>query len=91
MHLPHCRQSLLSETPWKPPDGSDGKESVCNARDPGLILDWKDDLEKGMAPHSSILAWRIGLDRVTDTHTHAGCLCNEILVLMTSFHLKGTT
>ena len=26
----------------------------CNARDPG----WKDVLEKGMATHSSILAWR---------------------------------
>ena len=22
-------------------------------------LDWEDPLEKGMAPHSSILAWRI--------------------------------
>ena len=24
-----------------------------------LFLGWKDPLEKGMAPHSSILAWRI--------------------------------
>ena len=39
--------------------GSDGKESACNAGDPGLILGWEDPLEKGMATHSSILAWRI--------------------------------
>ena len=28
-------------------------------RDAGLILGSGDSLEKGMAPHSSILAWRI--------------------------------
>ena len=37
------------------PGGSDGKESACNAGDPGLILDQEDPLEKGMATHSSIL------------------------------------
>ena len=26
-------------------------------------LDWEDSLEEGMATHSSILAWRIPLDR----------------------------
>ena len=26
-------------------------------------LDWKDPLEEGMAIHSSILAWRIPMDR----------------------------
>ena len=36
-----------------------GKESACNAGDPGLILGWEDPLEKEMATHSSILAWRI--------------------------------
>ena len=39
--------------------GSDGQQSACNARDPGSIPCWKDPLEKGMATHSSILAWRI--------------------------------
>ena len=38
-------------------DGSDGKESACNVGDPGSIP--KSPLEKGMATHSSILAWRI--------------------------------
>ena len=41
------------------PGGSDGKESTCSAGDLGLILGWEDPLEKGMAIHSSILAWRI--------------------------------
>ena len=41
------------------PGGSDGKESACNAVDPGLIPGPKDPLEKGMTTHPSILAWRI--------------------------------
>ena len=41
------------------PGGSDGKGFSCNAGNPGLIPDWKDPLEKGMATHSHILAWRI--------------------------------
>ena len=41
------------------PGGSDGKESACSAGDLGLILAREDPQEKGMAPHSSIFAWRI--------------------------------
>ena len=41
------------------PGDSDGKESVCNAVDPGLILGQEDPLKKGMATHFSVLAWRI--------------------------------
>ena len=41
------------------PGGSEGKESPCNAGDPGSILGWEDTLEKRMATHSRILAWRI--------------------------------
>ena len=41
------------------PGGSDGKESASNVGDPGLIPGWDDPLEKEMATHSSILAWRI--------------------------------
>ena len=37
------------------PRGSDHKESACKVGD----LGWEDPLEKGMATHSSILAWRI--------------------------------
>ena len=32
-------------------------------RDAGLIPDWEDPLEEGVATHSSILAWRIPIDR----------------------------
>ena len=49
------------------PDGSDGKESTCNARDPRLITRLGrstgggngNPLEEEMAIDSSILAWRI--------------------------------
>ena len=39
--------------------GSGGKESTCNAGNPSSSLGQEDPLEKGMATHSSILAWRI--------------------------------
>ena len=39
---------------------SDGKESACNSGDGSVrSLGQEDPLEKGMATHSSILAWRI--------------------------------
>ena len=41
------------------PGGSDGKESVCNAGDLVRSLGLEDPLEKELATHSSILAWRI--------------------------------
>ena len=41
------------------PCGSDGKESACNAGDLGSIPGLEDLLEKGMANHTSILAWKI--------------------------------
>ena len=39
--------------------GSEGEESTCNAGDWGSIPGLGRFLEKGMATHSSILAWRI--------------------------------
>ena len=41
--------------------GSDDKESSHNVGNPGSIqcLGWEDPLEKRMATHSSVLAWRI--------------------------------
>ena len=35
------------------------KETTCSAGDPASILGREDPLEKEMAAHSSILAWRI--------------------------------
>ena len=36
--------------------GSDNKESVCNAGNPGSIPGQEDPMEKEMATHSNILA-----------------------------------
>ena len=44
---------------WGFSGGSDAKESALNAGNPGLIPGSEDPLEKSMAAHSSILAWRI--------------------------------
>ena len=43
------------------PGSSNGKESACNAGDLSSIpgISREDPLEKGMATHSSTLAWRI--------------------------------
>ena len=43
---------------WGFPGGSNGKESA-KARDSIRSLGWEDPLEKEMATHSSVLAWRI--------------------------------
>ena len=45
------------------PGGSDSKGATCNAGDLGLISGWEDPLEEGMATHSSVIAWRIPMDR----------------------------
>ena len=45
---------------WGFPGGSDGTESACNVGETWVqSLRWEDPLEKGMATHSSILAWVI--------------------------------
>ena len=46
---------LISDSPG----GSDSKESAFNAGELDSILGQEDSLVKGMAAHSSILAWRI--------------------------------
>ena len=43
--------------------GSDGKESACSAGDLGLIPGLGRSLEERMAAHSSILVWRIPVDK----------------------------
>ena len=45
------------------PGGSDGKESACNVGDLGSIPGLGRSLEEGMATHSSVLAWRVPMDR----------------------------
>ena len=41
------------------PSGSDGKEFACSVGDLDSIPGAEDSLEKEMATHSSILAWKI--------------------------------
>ena len=41
------------------PDGSEVKASACHLGDLGSISGQEDPLEKEMATHSSVLAWRI--------------------------------
>ena len=44
---------------WGFPGGSDCKASACNAETRVRSLSWEDPLEKEMAIHSSITAWKI--------------------------------
>ena len=44
---------------WSFSGSSDSKESACSAGDQGSVPGLRRSLEKGMATHSSILAWRI--------------------------------
>jgi len=48
---------------WHFPDSSAGKESTCNAGDLGLIPGLGRSPGGRHATHSSILAWRIPMDR----------------------------
>ena len=47
------------ENIWGFPGDSDSKESACSAGDSVWSLSGEDPLEREMATHSSILAWRI--------------------------------
>ena len=60
-HVDHSRLFL-----WGFPSGSDDKESAWNAGDQVWFLGQKDSLEKGMATHCSILAWKIPRTEETD-------------------------
>ena len=53
------RDRLLTPVFMDFPGGSVGKESPCNAGDLVQSLGWEDPLEKGMATHSSVPAWKI--------------------------------
>ena len=57
------------------PGGSDGKEFDCSAGDQGLISGSGRSLEKGMAAHPNILAWKI-----PGTEAHQSLWCSEFLL-----------
>ena len=61
---PHFHSRLISSLIWWPismgfPGDSDGKESACNVRDPGLIPGSGRCPEEGNGNLLSILVWRI--------------------------------
>jgi len=47
------------------PGGSDSEESACNVGDLGSISGLRKSPEESLATRSSILAWRIPMDRGT--------------------------
>ena len=49
----------MTDYRWGFPSGSNGKKSAWDPGGPGLIAGQEDPLEKGMATHSNVLAWRI--------------------------------
>ena len=55
------------------PGGSDGKESAAMQETWVRSLGQEDPLEKGMATHSSILAWRIPWKRSLAGYSPWGC------------------
>ena len=57
--LPSISSRTFAQVPRGFPGGSEVKASACNAGDLGSIPELEDPLEKEMATHSSILAWRI--------------------------------
>ena len=60
IHYFKCKQTFIALTMYlELPCDSDSKEYTCNAGDLVQSLDPEDSLEKGMATHSSILAWRV--------------------------------
>ena len=54
------------------PGGSDVKKSTCNAGDLSSIPGLGRSPEEGIATHSSILAWRIAMDRGVQRATFHG-------------------
>ena len=56
---------LACENKTYSPCSSADKEFACNAGDPGSIPGLGRSLEKRMATHSSILAWKISMGRGT--------------------------
>ena len=78
---------LYPPLPWKMgfPGGSEGKASACNAGDPVPSLGWDDPLEKEMATHSSILAWRIHGQKSLIGYSPRGCKESDTTEWLLSF------
>ena len=73
------------------PDGSDSKESACNAGDLVQSLGREDPLEKEMATHSRILTW--GIPRTEESYVFLTALfnCEPLKGQVWSFCVKNHT
>ena len=84
---------LLLELEMGFPCGSDYKESSCNYN--AGNLDWEDPLEKGMASHSSILAWRISWTqkpgRLQSTRSQSQTWLSDFHFFFTFFKVSKAT
>ena len=76
---------------WGFSGGSDGKESACNAGDPGLIPGLGRSPKEGMTTYSSILAWRIHKQRSLVGYSPWGHKESDTTEWLTHFVLKFTT
>ena len=70
--MPWRRDKLLTPIFLGYPQGSVGRESACNVENWVRSLGWEDPLEKEIATHSNILAWRTPWSpkRLSDFHFH---------------------
>ena len=67
--------------------GSDGKESTYNVGDLGSISGLGRSLEEGMATHSSILAWRLPIDRGAWQATDHGVTESDTIERLSTAHI----
>ena len=63
------------------PGGSDGKEFACNAKDLGSIPELGRCPAVGIATRSSILAWRIPMDKGAWQDTVHGVANNQTCLI----------
>ena len=68
-----CKQGGITKSKEQTPGGSDGKESACNAGDPGLIPGLERSHGKGNGNHSCILSWGIPGQRSLAGYSSWGC------------------
>ena len=73
------------------PGGSDGKESPAMQETWVQSLGLEDPLEKGLATHSSILAWRIPMDCSPPGSSVHGILLARILKSVAIFFSGGSS
>ena len=68
---------------------SAGKESTCNAGDLSQSWGWEDPLERGMATHSSVLAWMSDFHIVFPLQGPAGTDAQLMTANVVIFILEG--